>query len=193
MALMNGKADESYAGSLTLRVKNAIQTMQKHYPGRYTAMLAGRSKESGGHGSIYPATVDEIESDLLKKSWASYEHSAVKAPCVCALARLPGLLGIIDIKDLPASTMFTLVDHKKDGYCELLYEGFTPRRNVNFTTMILGPSEEDPDLEVIYTFHPGDPIVPSELHGVLKNELRRGDSISLKMALEKGFTYAKMV
>jgi len=189
---MEGKIDETYAGSLTERVKKALLATRAHDPKRYCEMFENHSEPSGGHGSTYPATIEEIESDLLKKSWFSYEHPAVTAPCIAAVAKLGGKLGIVPIAGLPTHTKFTLVDHKNDGYCELLLEGDTPRRHVNFTCIILGPDGPD-NLEVVYTFHPGDPIVPSELHGLAKGELKKGDEITLAYALERGFTYAKMV
>ena len=188
---MKGTLDETPAGAMTARVTAALSRSRARDPERYTKLFEVRSIAAGGHGSVYALLPKEIEAKVEQTTWQAYAHPAVTPPCIAAVAKLPGFLGIVPIVGLPADTKFTCIDHKNDGYCELLLEGESPRRAVNFTTIILGPDDDGAD--VVYTLHPGDPIVPSELHGLEKGELRKGDIVTLAYALERGFTYAKMV
>ncbi len=189
--------EETFANNISERVKKAIITTLRLEEGHWEETLTQRSglslKARQGGGSWYPAPIEEIEADLLVAKWYGYPHPKIMKGCFGAVApRMPGMLGVVPLADLPPDTTFVLIDfHAEPGYCELLLEGATRLQNVGHTTLILGPRENGEE-EIVWTFHPGDPIDPSEVF-TKKGALKKGNILTHAEALVLGFTHTKVV
>lgn len=145
------------------RVHNAILRTPVEYLIKCLEMRAGKNSI----GSSYPGLdFNELEEAISDATWEPYTHVAVSDPCVAFITRSPALrgrLGIVQLKDLPSATQIILVDPKTTGFLEgVVVPGAATvlGPEVDFTVMILGPNAE---AEVVYTFHPGDPIAPSRI------------------------------
>lgn len=182
---VGGLFEEARATSITQRVRAAIENTRRVIPDYFWKMLKKRSQVEGGVGSVYPATAEELERELLSRSWYLYEHNKIAAGCTGGFTRMPGLLGIVELSSLPVTSKFTLRDIKDTGSCELVVEGSTvPRREVGFTVIMLGKHGQD---EVVFTFHPGDPITPSQVKGDMDGKI-----ITYEEARRLGFTYVQV-
>jgi hypothetical protein len=171
--------------SMSDRVKKAIQATIRLEPVYFRDTLRQRSEPEGGIGSVYPLKSELIESQLHSNVWTEYEHPNVLAGCTAAKTKLPGKLGVVSLSDVSTTTTFILVDPKKTGFCEILVEGNVPRRDVDFTVAIMGKHESGE--EIVYTFHPGAPIPPSRMEGLVV-----GETLTWSKAVELGFRFAKV-
>ncbi len=160
------------------RVNKARQTTINNIPGYWESTLAQR--QPGGIGSI--CTIDNLENTLMAADWAIYDHPAIADGCVAFAAHIPGLLGIIELEALDPAVVLTVQDPKGVGG-KLTVSGYN-RPGVDFTVIILGNHEGN---EVIFTFHPGEPVTPETV-----TDLQDGDTITVKEAIERGFTYANI-
>lgn len=110
--------------------------------------------------------------DLIQADWKPYKHPAISSPAVGFKAPIPGTLGIADINDIsvPNDVMFqpahggkamTKEPNPQTGETEVLAEAVAnipaAARKVEHTTLLLGPSREDPNKLQVWTFFPGDP------------------------------------
>ncbi len=182
------------AGSThTNRVLAAIAHTRRALPGYFEKTLAQRASLSPDHcGSTIHGTVIEVEALLLEATWEPYEHTAVAPGCAAFRAYLPGPLrvGVIELARLNGALSARLVDAKGTGYFEVevvrrdVSEN-SPAEYTDFVTAILGEHEGG---EVVFTFHPGEPIAPSAVavSGVTERE------ISVAEARRLGFAYAKV-
>tara|TARA_R110000824_G_scaffold24884_18_gene87176 strand:+ start:773 stop:1402 length:630 start_codon:yes stop_codon:yes gene_type:complete len=122
---------------------------------------------SAGSTFLEPMTVQE----LTDADWTPYEHPNIMKPAVAYRANIPGILGIADIDSLsedqpvrfqPAHAGKALVDDKNSPkHGQQLAEAVAvipdQDREVDHTTLILGPSKDDPQQLTMWTFFPGDP------------------------------------
>lgn len=191
------KLEESFANNITDRVLKAIDYTKQHERDYFDRTLRNRSglHVEGRKGSYYPASPQEIETDLRKARWYGYTHPNVMPGFHAAAAYLPGMLGVLALEDLPESATFIAIDvHDRvedTGFFDLLLEGSTPLQNIGHTVLILGQDDKT-ETEMMITFHPGDPIQPSELT-VPKTTLKKGDSVTLAQAKAFGYKYTKAV
>jgi len=99
---------------------------------------------------------------------------------------LKGRLGIIELASLPTNTVVTLDDRKNTGKVSATVKGVLGPE-VDFTVIILGIEN---GMEVVFTFHPGAPVSPSQV----QCELGMHDKqVSIAEALGMGLTMAKIV
>jgi len=109
--------------------------------------------------------------DLMSAAWSPYNHPDIQRPAIGFKAPIPGILGIAKAKTLPLDQLVrfqpahggkvTVKDEKSPKFGQQLAEVVTPipgtNRKVAHTTLILGPSKEDPNKLTMWTFFPGDP------------------------------------
>jgi hypothetical protein len=169
------------------RIALAITTTREVIPGYFEKTLAQRAELSGkAVGSIFES-VDEIglEKMILSSEWEEYSHPAVMDGCVAYKAAIPGRLGIVELSQLPANTVVRLDDRKSTGQVSCVISG-ARGEIVPFTVLILGPEQGK---EVVFTFHPGDPIRASQV----QNEPgMHGREITVAEALAMGLATAKI-
>lgn len=157
------------ARELTERVRKAIASTKRCLPDYWEATLAQRSLLSGrAVGSVYQGmTPDQIESMVLAAEWEPYGNPAVMTGCTAAIASLPGRLGLTRLDELPNDKPVYLLDPKKTGKCSAVIAGILGPW-VPFSVLILGMEKledgsEEQEEEIVFTFHPGDPVRASEL------------------------------
>jgi len=129
-----------------------------------------RTQGPGSAGSVFSQSTS-IE-DLINAPWKNYNHSAISSPAIGFKADIPGILGIADISDskVPDEIMFqpahggkamTKEPNPETGQPEVLAEVVANipenAREVQHTTLLIGPSREDPEKLQVWTFFPGDP------------------------------------
>lgn len=169
------------------RIAVAIEATRKVAPGYFEKTLAqraGLSQEAAG--SVYEM-VDEsqLEQMLLTADWEEYSHTAVMSGCTAFIAELPGRLGVIELASLPSDKVVTLDDRKDTGMVSAVVQDVRGE-NVPFTVLILGLEQ---GVEVVFTFHPGDPVRPSQ---VQHEAGMHGRQVTVSEALSMGLETAKI-
>jgi len=134
-----------------------------------------------------------LEALLESLDWEEYSHPAIKAPACGFKALLPegleGVLGVVKLSELPEDTQIVLDDRKGTGKVSAVIKGSrldAPR--CDYIVAILGPRPDLPDVEVVWTFHPGDPVRPSEVQA----DGLGGSTVTVKEAVELGLEWAKI-
>jgi hypothetical protein len=146
--------------------KQAFQNTDQQY---LEDSVARRNPGADSVGSIFekPQTLD----DLVNAKWEKYPHPAINSPAVGFKASIPGYLGVAEIAGLPDDQPVrfqpahfgkaTVQDKKSPKFGMVLAEVVTAiptaQRETKHTTLLVGPSREDPKKFVVWTFHPGDP------------------------------------
>jgi len=174
--------------NINTRIAQAIDAIRRLMPGYFEKTVAGRLPETGA-GSIVDGfeSAEELEKALVAASWESYSHPAVMAGTEAFITKdVRGKLGMIDLVDLPAGTFVTLDDRKRTGKVSCTVEGVRGE-DVDFTVIILGKHEGE---EVVFTFHPGDPVDPSQ---VQVEPGMHGKQVAVAEALGMGLAKAKIV
>ena len=174
----------------TARVRAAIDRTKQVLLVYWTSCLLQRSAGSpsapsqSAAGSVYEMTVEEIEVALRGAEWAPYEHEGVSPGCVAFTAPIMGLVGLTRLDLLPIEMPVTLIDSKLTGFVDASVKG--TRGTTWGTVIILGDHEGS---EVVFTFHPGDPILPSRIPA----EGNVGRVITAGEAVKLGLTWGKVV
>jgi len=174
--------------NIQTRIARAVETTRRVVPGYFESTLdqrAGLSEKAAG--SIYEGLSEsQLERKLLTADWEEYSHEAVLPECVAYKAIIPGRLGIVELSQLPADAVVTLDDRKGTGKVSAVVEGVRGEE-VDFTVLILGPEQGE---EVVYTFHPGDPVRSSQVQA---QPGMHGRQVTVAEALDMGLTTAKIV
>ena len=177
--------------SMTERVWTALANTEKHLRDYYRAMLDQRAELSGkAIGSVYESTSsDELERVLHSVEWYEYTHPEIMAGCIAAVADLPGRLGLVRLCELSYDTEVHLLDPKGTGKVSATVKGIRGRR-VAETVLIMGPEKlpDGTEVEVVYTFHPGEPVRPS----LLEAGEHAGKVLMAAEAIRLGFDLAKV-
>ena len=137
-------------------------------PGYLDASIKQRTPgpESAGSTFSQPVSVQ----DLIQADWEHYNHPSISSPAMGFKAPIPGTLGIAEINEAPDEVIFqpahggkamTKEPNPQTGETEVLAEVVANipegARGVEHTTLLLGPSREDPEKIQVWTFFPGDP------------------------------------
>ena len=166
------------------RIAAAIAATREVIAGYFEKTLAQRA---GTVGSIYPGlTAEQIEAAITAAVWEPYSHENVQPGCTAFRAPLPGQLGIVPLAGLGPEAVVVLDDRKNKGTVSATVAGVRGEE-VNFTILILG---QEQGREVVYTFHPGEPVVPST---VTTQPGLHGKVTTVGEALAMGLTSAKIV
>lgn len=171
----------------TERVREAISRTRNAFREHWEALLKQRSRLSESRaGSGYDATEQEIESLLGRAEWREATHPDVFPGCSAFVADIPGYVGVVKIADLPPDAELELRDGHKTGKVECLVRGVPAEsRRVSRSWLILG---QENGMEVVFTFHPGEPVRPS----VMPAEGNDGRRVARDEALRMGFVWAKV-
>ncbi len=170
------------------RIAKAVETTRRVVPSYFEKTLAQRAELSGKVAGSVILGVDEaqLEQLLLTADWEEYSHPAVMSECVAYKANIPGMLGIVDLASLPVETVVTLDDRKNTGKVSATVKG-ARGQDVDFTVLILGTEQGE---EVVFTFHPGDPVSPSQVQVVPG---LHGKQVTVAEAQGMGLGTAKIV
>lgn len=173
--------------NISHKIASAVERTRRLIPGYFEKTLSQRAELSGcAAGSIYEG-IDEkqLEQMLLNAKWEEYSHEAVMSGCQAFKALMPGRLGIVDLRSLPVGTVVSLDDRKNTGKVSAIVQGVRGPE-VDFTVIILGPEQDE---EVVYTFHPGDPVRPSQVQATPG---LHGRQVAIEEALGMGLSMAKI-
>ena len=162
------------------RIGQAFEN-SKAIPGHLEGLFKNRNSGSGGSKFKEPQTAES----LINADWKPFSHSALMKGTTGFVASVPGFLGITPLKDIPDNQEVTLDDGHKTGFLSVVISG-KQSIPVNHTVLILG---DEGGKEVVYTFHPGDPIRPSSLP---IGNFQKGQKITAGEAKKLGFEYAKL-
>ena len=140
-------------------VVKALNAIEKQDPDYAAKMFAQRLPESG-MGSIYPFmdSREELEAALREASYESAEHPAIAPGCKAYVTNdIIGAYGMVQIANQPDDAVFVIADPKNTGKVSLMIWGWAEgnRLLTNETWVIVGPNNGE---DVIYTFHPGEPV-----------------------------------
>mgnify|MGYP001577513979 FL=1 len=169
------------------RIRQAVGTTRKVVPGYFEKTLAMRAELSGeSSGSVYlGVTPSGLEEKILAAEWEPYSHPSVAPECVAFKAPLEGQIGMADLRCLPPDTTVTLDDRKQTANVSATIKGVRGTK-ARFSVLILGPEQGE---EVVFTFHPGDPVVPSK---VKVEPGMHGKTVTVAEALVMGLETAKI-
>lgn len=172
---------------IRVRIAKAAETTRNVVPGYFEKTVAQRAglEEIAAGSIIESVTASELEQMLLHADWEEYSHDAVMSGCVAFKAPIAGRLGVVDLSKLSDDTVVTLDDRKDTGNVSCVVEGALGPK-VDFTVIILG---EEQGQEVIFTFHPGDPVRPSQIE--TKSGMN-GRQVTVKEARSMGLETAKI-
>jgi len=104
--------------------------------------------------------------------------------CSAFVANISGRLGIVELRSLHSDSIVTLDDRKNTGKVEAVVQGVRGKIK-DYTVLILGPEQGE---EIVYTFHPGDPVRPSQIPA----EGMHGRQVTVSEALDMGLEIAKI-
>jgi hypothetical protein len=177
----------------TQRIKSAIENIKSIAADYWASTLAQRSEVTGA-GSTYDRSPEEIEAAILNSTWEEYAHEAVAPGCIAFISYdMPkGRLGIIDLIDLKEDKFVILDDRKSTGTVSAVIPGIKSQNFPGFTVLILGMEKNAEGIatEVVFTFHPGNPVAPSTIKtdAGLHNK-----AVTIAQAKAMGLTTAKIV
>lgn len=147
----------------TTEVWNAIQATLEVVPGYFESHCSGRSASGDGStvwrwGKPCPDATAVLDT-ILDTGWFEYPECPALLPgCKAFKAAIPGTIDLRKVSDLADDTPVRWVD-AGHGYQYPTVAG-TEGEYVDYTTLIVGP---EAGREVVYTFHPGAPIRPSQI------------------------------
>ena len=150
-------------GGATAEVWAAIEATLEVVPGYFESHLEGRSAAGDGStvwrwGKACP-NAHAVMNTLLDTLWQEYPECPNLMPgCRAYRAAIPGTIDLRQVSDLADDTPVRWVD-PGHGYQYPTVEG-VEGEYTDTTTLIVGP---EAGKEVVYTFHPGDPIRPSQI------------------------------
>lgn len=174
-------------------VINAINTTKMVDKKYYIATLSQRCDTEGAAGSVIDGicSVEEMETLLTNAEWEEYNHPDIMENCKGFKAPIPGKMGVIKLESLPDDAVGVLDDRKDTGMVSITVSvGY--RVPVDYTILIIGPENiGGEEVQLMYTFHPGDPISPSRVPA--SEKYKHGLQITIKEARELGLVYAKIV
>ena len=129
-----------------------------------------------GMVSFISQDIIALDAELRRLDWAKYEHPAIMDGCSAFVAYLPlnsdwtAHVGVVPLDVLDDENDFEVIrieENVKSGTLrctvELLFDEWTTSyTQTRMITMILGKAPKTDD-EIVYTFHPGDPVTPGIL------------------------------
>jgi len=172
------------------RIQAGIEAM-KAIDSAYWQQTLKQRLAAGGAGSIvdgYDST-EELEKALKAASWTEYSPSEDVADPACVYFKtqdLGGRVGVIDLGSLSDDSVVVLDDRKNTGKVSAVIEGVLGAQ-VSYIVAILGIEN---GVEVIFTFHPGEPVNPSKVQA---QPGLHGKTVSVAQAMKMGLSTAKIV
>ena len=173
--------------SIASRIAEAVGAIKSIDPAYWQQTLTQRLP--GGAGSVVIGDFDanSLEQALLHADWESYSHPGIMEGCSAFVTRsLRGRLGIVELASLPLDALVTLDDRKNTGKVSATIRGALGTE-VDFTVLILG---DENGVEVVFTFHPGEPVRPSQVQA---EPGMHGRQVTISEALRMGLEMAKIV
>lgn len=177
------------------QIYDLIQKTKKVLPDYFKSCLQQRLATGIGSTTDY-TTVEDLENALMTANWSPWIDTAgVLAPgCRAVITTdISGHHGMLDLADFNPDDVCHFNDFKKTGFLSLCINT-DKRQDVGFTILISGPEEGLG--EVVYTFHPGNPVPAStfkvgDVHEETGKAYKDGDEITVAEAMKLGFKHVK--
>lgn len=170
------------------RITNAIKAIKNLLPEYWESTVSSRTPGKSV-GSVFSfSNIEKVLFEDRLNDWEEYEEFPNLMPgCVAFVLRnVNGHHGVVELSKLDPMMVLDVIDNKKTGKAKLLaHVGIGPK--TNFATLILG---EEQGREVVFTFHPGAPVRPSEIP---VDWLGGETQLTVKKAIELGFNTANVV
>ena len=170
------------------RIINAINTTISTIPEYFENTC--KQRLTGGAGSIFDGikTIEEMKDWLERANWEEAKHPDVMPGCTAFKTRdIPGgRMGLVPIASLPEEAVIAASDPKGTGAVSMTVSGILGAEAPE-TWLILGDEAGE---EVVFTFHPGEPVRPSILS---VKDCPDGTILTKKEAINLGFDFAKIV
>ena len=178
----------------TTIVRDAINTAKVVDEKYHIATLSQRCDSESAAGSVIDGicSIEEMEALLNNAEWEEYSHPSIMEGCKGFVTPIPGKMGVVELETLPDDMEVVLDDRKGTGKVTPTVNGID-RVRVGFTVLIIGPEKvgEEETVQMMYTFHPGDPISPSRV--AVSEKYKNGTKITVKEAKGIGLLYAKII
>lgn len=177
------------------RIQAAIANTKRVVPGYFESTVAQRSSKTGCgsvvttyHGKPVSDGIGHLVFFDAQAGWEEYpECPALMPGCSAFINReIGGELGVVSLAELAPETEVVLDDRKGTGNVSATVKGVRGK-HVDFVVAILGDEQGS---EVLFTFHPGDPVNPSK---VKTEPGMHGKVITVAEALRMGLETAKIV
>ena len=175
-------------------VKKALDNAKKIQMGEKSyldLMLGQRIEGPTNAGSSYKVnSPEELYNKLINQEWEETSHPDVMPGCRVFKSKLSGLEGILSLEDLPDDAELYAIDPKGTGKVGV-GAGKVKKNPVKETYLIIGKEKIDgKDEDLVFTFHPGEPIKPSEIE---TQDIPDGTKLTKKQAEELGFDKVKFL
>lgn len=168
------------------RIDAAHKNIQEIAPGYWKATVASRTAETAVGSFFKFPNVEEVLFEHRLKDWEEYPDCPGLLPgCSAFKLNIKGYLGVIPLASLDDAQLLRVINNKGTGVAKLLAPKESIPQEVDFAVCILGLED---GREVIFTFHPGDPIPPD----TVKVEDLDNSSITVAEAKSLGFVYANL-
>lgn len=176
------------------RITAAIAATKRLVPGYFQATCESRGGENPCGSVILlndkPAFNVEhlLFSDYLSM-WTEYDDCPNLMPgCKAYKLWKPGIgrLGVVELGSLEDDSVVTLDDRKNTGKVSATVKGALGKV-VDFVVCIIGQEQGE---DVIFTFHPGDPVNPSQVQA---EPGLHGKTVTVSQARQMGLETAKIV
>lgn len=170
------------------RITNAVNNIKQMLPEYWESTVSSRTPGKSV-GSVF--SFEHVEKVLFEdriSDWEEYNDCPNLIPGCTAyvLHGVCGHLGVVELSKLDPEMELDVIDNKRTGKAKLLaHVGIGPK--TDFVTLILG---DEQGKEVVFTFHPGAPVRPSEIP---VDALGGETQLTVKKAIEVGFDTANVV
>ena len=152
-------------------------------------MLEQRIEGPTNAGSSYKVeSKEELYEKLINQTWEETEHPDVMPGCRVFKSNLAGLEGILNLDELPDDVELYAIDPKGTGKIEM-GAGKVEKKPAQETYLIIGKENIDgKEEDVVFTFHPGEPVRPSMVES---KDIPDGTRLTKEQAHTLGFDMAK--
>lgn len=175
------------------RLVNAAIDATEEYLGDYFNNTCRMRLPEAGSGSTYDGikSVEELKEKIRNANWEKAEHENVMFGCTAYKTKdIPGgHYGIIAIDNLPENVdIIASEPNKKTGMITMMVSSEqVPKGPATDETWLIVGDEEGHD--VVFTFHPGEPVSPSQLK---VDDYKGGENITPQQAKALGFDFVKI-
>lgn len=178
-----GLEEKSNASSeVSAAIKRSLD--MPHFENTFLMRNPGAESE----GSIF--NEPQTPESLMSAEWIEFSHPDIGGPAIGYEAPIPGTMNLIKLDTLDPQTPIRMeLGHKGEipYVTALLNPADVGQKGVpvKHTVMLLGPGEEG---NIVWTFHPGDPIRPSTTKPNSETEAAK----TVQDVINLGFQYGKI-